>query len=82
MMDTQLIINLATGSLLAVLGWLARQLWDAVKELRDDIHKIETDLPSLYMRKDEFKEGMKEIKDLFTEVFRKIDDLKDRKVDK
>jgi uncharacterized coiled-coil DUF342 family protein len=82
MMDTQLIINLATGSLLAVFGWLARQLWDAVKELRDDIHKIETDLPSLYMRKDEFKEGMKEIKDLFTEVFRKIDDLKDRKVDK
>jgi uncharacterized coiled-coil DUF342 family protein len=82
MMDTQLIINLATGSLLAVLGWLARQLWDAVKELRDDIHKIETDLPSIYMRKDEFREGMKEIKDLFTEVFRKIDDLKDRKVDK
>ena len=82
MMDTQLIINLATGSLLAVLGWLARQLWDAVKELRDDIHKIETDLPSLYMRKDEFKEGMKEIKELFTEVFRKIDDLKERKVDK
>ena len=81
-MDTQLIINLATGSLLAVFGWLARQLWDAVKELRDDIHKIETDLPSIYMRKDEFKEGMKEIKDLFTEVFRKIDDLKDRKVDK
>lgn len=81
-MDTQLIINLATGSLLAVFGWLARQLWDAVKELRDDIHKIETDLPSLYMRKDEFKEGIKEIKDLFTEVFRKIDDLKDRKVDK
>jgi len=81
-MDTQLIINLATGSLLAVLGWLARQLWDAVKELRDDIHKIETDLPSIYMRKDEFREGMKEIKDLFTEVFRKIDDLKDRKVDK
>jgi uncharacterized coiled-coil DUF342 family protein len=82
MIDTQLIINLATGSLLAVLGWLARQLWDAVKELRDDIHKIETDLPSLYMRKDEFREGMKEIKELFTEVFRKIDDLKDRKVDK
>ena len=82
MMDTQLIINLATGSLLAVLGWLARQLWDAVKELRDDIHKIETDLPSLYMRKDEFREGIKEIKELFTEVFRKIDDLKDRKVDK
>jgi hypothetical protein len=81
-MDPQTIINVATGSLLAVLGWLARQLWDAVKELRDDLHKVQMDLPVTYMRKDDFKEGMREIKDLFNEVFRKIDDLKDKKADK
>jgi hypothetical protein len=81
-MDSQTIINVATGSLLAVLGWLARQLWDAVKELRDDLHKVQMDLPVTYMRKDDFKEGMREIKDLFNEVFRKIDDLKDKKADK
>jgi hypothetical protein len=81
-MDPQVIINVVTGSLLAVLGWLARQLWDAVKELRDDLHKVQMDLPVTYMRNDDFKEGMREIKDLFNEVFRKIDDLKDKKSDK
>lgn len=81
-MEPQMIINLAGGSLLAVMGWFARQLWDAVKELRQDLHKIEMDLPVNYMRKDDFRDGMKEIKDLFSEVFRKIDDLKERKADK
>ncbi len=81
-MEPQTIINLAGGSLLAVIGWFARQLWDAVKELRKDLHQIQLDIPMNYMRKDDFREGMKEIKDLFGEVFRKIDDLKDKKADK
>jgi ribosome recycling factor len=81
-MEPQAIINLAGGSLLAVMGWFARQLWDAVRELRQDLHRIEMDLPSNYMRRDDFREGMKEIKDLFGEVFKKIDDLKEKKADK
>lgn len=81
-MEPQTIINLAGGSLLAVIGWFARQLWDAVKELRKDLHQIQLDIPMNYMRKDDFREGIKEIKDLFGEVFRKIDDLKDKKADK
>jgi ribosome recycling factor len=81
-MEPQAIINLAGGSLLAVMGWFARQLWDAVRELRQDLHRIEMDLPSNYMRRDDFREGMKEIKALFGEVFKKIDDLKEKKADK
>lgn len=81
-MDPQLIVNVAAGIIMTGMGWFARQLWDAVKELRADLHKLETNLPITYLRRDEFRDGIKEIKDLFTEVFRKIDDLKDRKVDK
>jgi len=77
-----MIINLATGTIIAAMGWFARQLWDAMKELRQDLHRIEMDLPVNYMRKDDFRDGMKEIKELFSEVFRKIDDLKEKKADK
>jgi len=82
MMEPQMIINLATGTIIAAMGWFARQLWDAMKELRQDLHRIEMDLPVNYMRKDDFRDGMKEIKELFSEVFRKIDDLKEKKADK
>ena len=81
-MDPQSIVNVAAGVILTVMGWFARQLWDAVKELREDLHRLETNLPSTYLRRDEFRDGIKEIKDILNEIFRKIDDIRDRKADK
>lgn len=81
-MDPQSIINVAAGVILTGMGWFARQLWDAVKELREDLHRLETNLPATYLRRDEFRDGIKEIKDILNEIFRKIDDIKDRKADK
>lgn len=80
--DHQSIINVAAGVIMTGLGWFARQLWDAVKELRADLHRIETNLPATYLRRDEFRDGIKEIKDILNEIFRKIDDIRDRKADK
>lgn len=81
-MDTQTLINLALGSLLALVGWLARQLWEAVDRLRTDIHDLEVELPSRYVRREEFSDGIKEIKDLCRQIFDKVDSLEKRKADK
>lgn len=81
-MNLQEIYNIGIGAVLAGLGWFARELWGAVAELRRDIRQIEVDLPSHYLRKDEFREGINEIKNILGEMFRKIDDLKDKKADK
>lgn len=81
-MDTQTLINLALGSLLALVGWLARQLWEAVERLRSDIHELEVELPSRYVRREEFSDGIKEIKDLCRQIFDKVDSLEKRKADK
>jgi len=81
-MDTQTLINFALGSFLAIIGWLARQLWEAVERLKSDLHQIEVDLPSHYVRREEFSEALKEIKDLCRQIFDKVDSLEKRKVDK
>lgn len=81
-MDLQAIYNIGIGVVLAGVGWFAREIWGAVAELRRDLRQIEIDLPSNYLRKDEFREGINEIKQMLGEVFRKIDDLKDKKADK
>ena len=81
-MDTQTLINFALGSLLALVGWLARQLWEAVDRLRADIHDLEVELPSRYVRREEFSDGIKEIKDLCRQIFDKVDSLEKRKADK
>ena len=77
-MDTQSLINLGAGIIIAVGGWLGRELWEAVTQLRADLHKIEVDLPSNYLRRDEFSEGMKEIRELFGKVFEKLDGKVDK----
>jgi hypothetical protein len=81
-MDMQSLLNIAAGSAIAVGGWFARQLWDTVQKLKEDVHQIEVDLPHNYVRRDEFRDVLKEIRDIQTEIFRKIDDLRKEKVDK
>jgi hypothetical protein len=81
-MDTQFLFNMFAGLAIGVGGWLARQLWDSVQKLKDDVHQIEKDLPIQYIRKDEFRDVLKEIRDIQSEIFRKIDDLRKEKADK
>lgn len=57
-MDWQILINIIGGSVLATIGWFAREIWDAVKELRRDIKRIEANLPEIYVRKDDFKSAL------------------------
>lgn len=81
-MEMQAIINIIVLLAVGVGGWFAREVWGAVKELREDLHQIEVDLPSNYIRRDEFQEGLKEIKDICRQIFDKVDSLEKRKADK
>jgi hypothetical protein len=77
-MDLQHVLNFAIGAVLAALGWFARQLWDAVAALRDDIRALERDLPVSYVRKDDFAEAVARIEKMLGKIFDKLD----AKVDK
>lgn len=46
------IIGIA-GLLGGLMGWLLRQLWDAVKELTKQVGDLEHALPGTYIRRDE-----------------------------
>jgi hypothetical protein len=54
-------------------GWVLKVIWDAIKELKTDIRQIERDLPEVYVRKDDFKEAVRDIKQDMKEGFNKID---------
>lgn len=74
-MEWQTVINIGGGALLAALGWFAREIWDAVKELRRDIHRIEREFPDIYARKDEMRENFKEMKHDMNHGFHKIESM-------
>jgi hypothetical protein len=72
------IINILIGSVLGVLGWFARQLWDAVQDLKRDITKIEVDLPTHYVRKDELEQRFDKIEVMLNRIFEKLDSKADK----
>jgi len=77
-MDWQNVINLAFGVALPVAGWFFRQLWDAVQKLKDDIKKIEIDLPTSYVKKSELESQYNKIEAMLEKIWDRLD----QKVDK
>jgi len=77
-MDMQQIINILIGVVMSGLGWFGKALWDAVGELRKNVHKIEVDLPANYIRKDEFKSEIKEVKDILGKIFDRLESKADK----
>lgn len=81
-MDWQTVINIGLGSVLAALGWFAREIWDSLKELRKDTHQIEKDLRELYVRRDDLREVRVEMTARFDKLESLIGSLYDRLNDK
>ena len=77
-MDKQDLINLAFGASASVLGWFARELWTAVKELKSDLGKLREELPRTYVVRDDYKADIREIKDMLTKLFDRLDNKADK----
>lgn len=77
-MDFQTIVNLVGGALLAVTGWFARQIWDSVQELKNDIHQIEVDLPTYYVKRVDIDSRFDKLENILERIFDRLE----QKVDK
>jgi hypothetical protein len=54
-MDWQNFINFGGGAALSIMGWFARQLWDAVKMLQNDLKRLELSISDNYVKKSELQ---------------------------
>ena len=77
-MDEQTIINVIIGTVLSVLGWFARQLWDAVQDLKHDVKSIEVDLPTFYVRKEDLESRLDRMEASLNRIFEKLDHKADK----
>jgi hypothetical protein len=84
-MDFQFIINLVGAAALGVMGWFARQLWDSVKELKNDVAAIRLHVSENYVKKSEIDTLKVEMDKRFDRIELLLDRLYeklDSKVDK
>lgn len=79
-MDWQSIINIFVGAALTVIGWFARVLWDAEKELRMDLAKLREELPQTYVTKTDYRDDIKELKEMLRHILDKLDGKVDKTI--
>ena len=48
-MDSQSVINAIGGLLAIIIGWLGRELWDAVQKMKSEMKELEINLPFVKM---------------------------------
>ena len=77
-MNNQDLINALLGGGLTVLGWFARELWSAVKELKADLAKLREELPRAYVARDDYREDIRDIKAMLAKIFEKLEQKVDR----
>lgn len=84
-MDWQHFINLGAGAALGVMGWFARQLWDAVKALQIDMNRLELSIMDNYVKKSdmatikfEMSTRFDRIEQLIDRVYGKLDNKADK----
>jgi hypothetical protein len=77
-MEHQQVINVFLGVGMTVMGWFARELWAAVKELKSDLAKLREDLPKEYVARDDYREDIREIKAMLAKIFEKLEGKADK----
>ena len=77
-MDTQFLINLVLGCGMASLGWFAREMWAAVKELKADLAKLREEIPKQYVTKGDYRDDIRELKEMVGRIFDRLDAKADK----
>ena len=77
-MDSQDLLNFAFAAVSGVLGWFAREMWTAVKELKADLAKLREELPRSYIMKEDYRRDIYEIKEMLNKIFDRLDNKVDK----
>ena len=72
-MDSQNIFDWMTGIGGAVIGWMLKVIWEALQDVRVEIKELDKQMHDDFVRRDDFKEAIREIKDDMREGFNKVD---------
>ena len=77
-MEPTILINVAFSIILVLIGWFMRIMWDSIKRLQNDMSELERHASETYVRRDDYREDMAEVKSMIRQVLYKLNDKVDR----
>lgn len=77
-MDWQNYIDGVMALVGAVLGWFVKIIWDAIKELQRDMKETNQTIHEHYVRKEDYRIDIAEIRGMFNRIMDKLDNKVDK----
>jgi len=77
-MEPVVIINIVMSLVLVLFGWLLRVGYDSIKRLQTDMSELERHVSETFVRRDDYRDDMAEVKSMLRQIFAKLDDKADR----
>jgi chaperonin cofactor prefoldin len=77
-MEWQTLINIGAGTFLTVIGWFARELWDVVKVLKQDVQQLEIKIAEDYVKKEDINTRFDKLDALLQRIFDKLETKADK----
>jgi len=77
-MDYQILFNASAAIAFTLAGWIIRSVYDAVEKLKVDMLELERQMHSKYVQKDDYREDVKEIKDMLAAIFKRLEQKQDK----
>jgi thiaminase len=78
-MENQLMFNLIITISGALGGWMLKVIWDALNDLKKDLKDINYQMHTDFVRKEDYREDINDIKDMLNKIFDKLEKKADKK---
>lgn len=63
---------------MTVVGWFARELWAAIKELKTDLAKLREEVIREFVPRQDYREDMRDVKAMLEKIFDRLDGKADK----
>jgi hypothetical protein len=78
-MDAQGIFNIAIAVSGFLAGWILRVIWSEIKEMQVNQREIEKEINDNYVRRDDYRIDIAEVKGMLGRIFDRLDRQTDSK---
>lgn len=78
MLDYQTLIDTALAGILALVGWWNKTMYNTIQDQQKELSTFKQDVPQKYVSKEDHKDDLREIKDMFKHIMDKLDQKADK----
>lgn len=77
-MENQQLFNMIITASGALGGWMLKVIWDAISDLKKDVKDLNQEIHTDFLRKDDYRDDVTEIKSMLGKIFDKLEKKADK----